>query len=171
MKNENGAIIISTLILFIPYALFNLGVVFETAKIEPVSFIDVPYSIALSGHRIDVSTVYDDEDIEAVEWLNQYTDKNGIGGIIYSDENGSKLIYQIMGFDRTIYKTFRDIEQESAGYIYLRKRNMDTGEIVFTGDYACRIYSKIEDMEVIDGLIDKGEVVFDNGARIIRIGE
>lgn len=166
--------LISTLILFIPYFVFNSGMVFEIAKLEPTGFIDVPYSIALSGHRVDLAGLFTKEDVEAVDWL-----KGNIGnGVVYSDANGVKLLIQRMGITMDMdlgtslagkIRLLEKMKPDAGGYIYMRKWNVDTNTFTFQGEYASRVSYDIKDLEMIDSKLSKGEVVFDNGARIVLV--
>jgi uncharacterized membrane protein len=156
----------------IPYAVFNLGIVYELAKMENVGFIDVPYSIALSGHRVDVSTVYDEEDVVAIDWLKANIDDESI---IYSDTHGVRLLIQkfgvLMNADGTLKAgRIRPFEYyQGSGYIFLRKLNVDRDIITVQGEYGSRLSYPINDE--LQSVIDNGQVVFDNGARIIKVVE
>ncbi len=65
--DKHKEILWSTLVLFIPYCVFNLGIVFELAKCQSLGYVDIPYSVAFSGQRVDVASVFDKEDVEAVD--------------------------------------------------------------------------------------------------------
>ena len=163
-----------TLILFIPYYLFNSGIVFEAAKLQPSGFIDVPYSIALSGHRIDLAGIFTKEDVEAVDWL-----KENIGdGVVYADANGVKLLIQRMGIIQDFdlgtstagqVRMLEKMKPDAGGYIYMRKWNMDTDTFTFQGEYGSRVRHGIQDLKMIDDKLSKGNMVFDNGARLILV--
>ena len=165
----------SALIVFIPYFIFNSGVVFELAKMKPVGFIDVPYSIALSSSRVDIATVFDKEDVEAAVWLKQLGDSK----TMYGDAHGTKLLIQYFGVKmvestRSLMgdiQVLNKIGTESDGYIFLRKWNLDTNQITIPGDYGSRISYDLDEMEVLKEKIEGGTVIFDNGARIILIDE
>jgi hypothetical protein len=172
--NKTRLTLISILILFIPYLVFNSGVVFELAKLEPSGFIDVPYSISLSGHRVDLAGIFTKEDVEAVDWL-----KENIGdGVVYADANGVKLLIQRMGITMDMdlgtslagkIRLLEKMNPDAGGYIYMRKWNIDTNTFTFQGEYGSRLSYDIKDLEMIDTKLSDGEVVFDNGARMLLV--
>ncbi len=171
---SNKMTIVSTLVLLIPYVVFNSGLVFEVAKMEMEGFIDVPYSVALSGDRVDLATVFDREDVEAVDWLKSTNDSYVA---MYSDAHGIKLLIQKFGLVRNSVDTLRlgkirtlkDIGLDDEGYIFLRKRNVEENMVTDQGEYGSRISYSIDGLDVLKQKINNGIVVFDNGARIIKV--
>lgn len=172
--------LISTLIVFIPYALFNLGIVFEVAKMQPIGFIDVPYSIALSGHRVDIATVFDKEDVEASNWFADYINTSGESYKVFGDTHVARLLSEYLGWfvlkglKGELYvvgniRTFEYLREEDSGYIFLSKRNLETGEIAQQAEYASRRTIAIGDCVILQSKIENGNIIFNNGAEIIRI--
>ena len=166
--------IVSTLVLLIPYVVFNSGLVFEVAKMEMKGYIDVPYSVVLSGDRVDLATVFDREDVEAVDWLKLTNDSSVA---MYGDAHGVKLLIQKFGLIRDSVDTLRfgklraleDIGWDDEGYIFLRKRNVEENMVTGQGEYGSRISYSIDELDVLKQKINNGIVVFDNGAWIIKV--
>ena len=181
--NKGKLVICSTLILLIPYLIFNSGTVYEVAKLGQAGFIDVPYSIALSGQRVDITTVFDKEDIEAVDWLKALVDETDDTRVLYGDNHGAKLLCQYFGFTRhglldtgdiTFVGYVRSLEYinpNDGGYIFLRKLNVDNNMLTYMGGYASSVsYGMDEDrVQKARERIESGTIVFDNGARIILV--
>ena len=178
-------VIVSVLILLVPYCVFNLGIPFELDKREPTGHIDIPYSIALSSHRVDIASVFDEEDVEAADWLNDQLAEFINPPTVYTDSHGGRLllqrfdvvdptgVYRDMNIEdkyaRRRYGILSIIRSQDAGYIFLRKWNVDNNALTGQAEYATRISYSIDDYEILKKKIESGTVVFDNGARVIRV--
>jgi uncharacterized membrane protein len=172
--SDNKIVLISTLVIFIPYFAFNSGIVFELAKLQPKGFIDVPYSLSLSGERVDLAGLFDKEDTLAVDWL-----KDNLNGLpVYADANGVKLLIQRMGITMdmdlgtSLAGTIRLLEkmkQDGQGYIFLRKLNVDRQMFTFQGEYASRRSYSFDELDMIIKKMVNGQLVYDNGARIYKV--
>jgi uncharacterized membrane protein len=159
----------STLVLLVPYFVFNSGIVFEVAKLEPIGFIDVPYSIPLSAHRVDIASVFTDEDVEAMDWLKAQFLEDGL--TIYADTHGANLMVQRIGMNvkEGQFKYLWQMADSDTGYIFLREWNVDNNKLTLYRDYGTRQSYSIDDYEVVRGKIGNGAVVFDNGAGVILV--
>jgi uncharacterized membrane protein len=172
--SESKIVLISTLVIFIPYFMFNSGIVFEVAKLQPKGFIDVPYSLSLSGERVDLAGFFDKDDTLAVDWL-----KDNMGDLpVYADANGVKLLIQRMGITMdmdlgtSLAGTIRLLEKMKAdgqGYIFLRKINVDRQMFTFQGEYASRRSYTFDELDMIIKKMANGQLVYDNGARIYKV--
>ena len=164
-------VLASTMILFIPYFTFNSGAIFELTKSELTdSHIDIPYSLSMSSYRIDLSTRFEKEDIEAIDWFranHEQLVKNKF--MFFADAHGICLFFQRVGYEPWVYDTFRYMSTESKGYMFLRKWNVDNHKITIAPDYAMRVSCDLSAFHVLEDKINNGEVIFDNGARIILI--
>lgn len=169
--NVDRMVLFSALALLIPYFVFNSGLVFEVAKMKPVGFVDVPYSVVLSGHRVDLASVFEEQDVEAMDWLKvQFLkDKQPI----YADTHGGNLMVQRIGTDVEggQFKYFWQMADDSVGYVFLRKWNVDNGMITKPCDYGTRESYSIDDFEIVGKKIADGTVLFDNGAMVILVGK
>lgn len=173
MKPSNGLLVCSTLVLFIPYLVFNSGIVFEVAKLKPVGFIDVPYSVALSGHRVDIASVFTENDVVAMDWLEERLEAEGSRNMLYADTHGANLMVQRMGADTRLvsFKYIWQMRESDIGYIFLRQWNVENDMVTLYRDYATRESHNIDDYEIVRGKIEGGSVVFDNGAKVIFAGQ
>ncbi len=171
--SEGKLVACSTLILLVPYFIFNSGVVFELAKLEPRGFIDVPYSIALSGHRVDIASIFTEQDVEAMDWLKgQFLSENESNyKMIYTDTHGGNLLVQRIGsyIKEGEFKYLWQMLESDTGYIFLRKWSVDNNKLTIYGDYGSRQSYSIDDYDVLKSKIENGAVVFDNGAKIILV--
>lgn len=169
LKESNHSTVICSLILLVPYFIFNSGIVFELAKLEPKSFIDVPYSIPLSANRVDISSVFTNEDVEAMDYLKDIfaEDKN----MIFTDTHGGNLMVQRIGMEVQTgdFKYLWQISENDIGYIFLRKWNVKNEEITLYGSYGTRESYEISKYPILESKIKNGQVVFDNGAKVIKI--
>jgi uncharacterized membrane protein len=172
--SDNKIVLISTLLIFIPYFAFNSGIVFELAKLQPKGFIDVPYALSLSGNRTDLAGLFEEEDTQAVDWL-----KDNLNGLpVYADANGVKLLIQRMGITMdmdlgtSLAGTIRLLEkmkQDGEGYIFLRKLNVDRQMFTFQGEYASRRSYSFDELDMIIQKMANGQLIYDNGARIYKV--
>lgn len=181
--NSSKVVACSVLVLLVPYAMFNQGVVFELAKMTPSGFVDVPYSVALSGWRVDIATVFEKEDIEALDWLEAYIKETGDDKLLWGDTHVARLMAQRFGWSMPrgvsnelyIAGNIRSLEylylydKNDSGYIFLSKRNVETNMITYQAEYASRKSYNINDLPLLKEKLAKGKVLFDNGARIVEV--
>ena len=170
--NTDRLVVCSTLVLLLPYFIFNSGIVFEVAKLKPVDFIDVPYSISLSVHRVDVAGVFTENDVEAMDWLKEQITEDTVQ-VIYIDVHSGNLLVQKLGTSLIGYsvKNLWFMEDDDVGYIFLRQWNVENNMLTLYGGYASRQSYSMDDYEVLKDKIENGIVVFDNGAKVILVEE
>lgn len=158
---------VAVAIILIPFVLFNSGAVFELTKSTKIDRVDIPFSPSLSSYRLDMTAHFSDEDVEAMEWLK---DKITDDYPMFGDWHSYQLVWQYVGeYNKTLgIEVFGDYEQ---GYIFLRKWNVDNKMLTTGSQYGCR--KNIPWLEYGDKsmatILSKGEVVFDNGAKIIKV--
>lgn len=123
---------ILTLCLLIPYFLFTSGCVFEAIKVKDISYVNIPYSIALSHERVEVGGVFTKNDMMARDWAVDHA-----SGPIYADVYGVLLLAEKMpitlnaswtGWD-TNYLLLSSLGVPDGAYIFLRERNEQRHEI------------------------------------------
>jgi uncharacterized membrane protein len=161
----------STIVL-IPYILFNSGVVFEMIKSTKIDYIDIPYSLSLSSYRLDIVASFSDGDLEAIKWLKS---KSSNEFPVFGDAHACAIIYQYNQYISEYSKTL-DITgfcTYGQGYVFLRSWNVEQETLTAPTSYGCR--KSIPWLEYGDSckpmkeILEKGVVVFDNGARIIKV--
>jgi len=158
-------------VLLLPYILFNSGAVFELIKSDRIDSIDIPFSPALSAYRLDMTTYFTDEDVEAMAWVQN---KVSAEYPLFGDWHSYQLMWQYVGE----YNTTQGIEnfcKFNQGYVFLRKWNVENEMLTTGAAYGCRKsipwleYSGKKCSSPMVEILNRGEIVFDNGARIIRV--
>ena len=152
--------------ILIVYFIFTSGLVFELTKQPDVSTYNLPYSVALSNHRIDLGATTTEGDLE----VRDYIISNNLFPI-YADVFGNGLIAHYIGVRNDIHwplpKTGQDLTTYPA-YMFVRSRNIQDGTLTVWRDIGIRGYVPVEDFNV-----DWNKnIVFQSGdARVIKIGE
>ncbi len=155
--------------VLIPYFLFTSGFVFEVAKVPNIERLDLPYSIALSSYRIDISGIYEKEDEQAANWLIANWD-NKIP--VYADLPGMEYLYEFpeIGPSRAFLfpqdwlpEGFGGIPKNS--YIFLRKWNTDSQKITYWVNIGLRKSYTYEEIG-INELLEGRPLLYDKGAQI-----
>lgn len=162
---------IGLVVLLLPYILFNSGAIFELIKSDRIDYIDIPFSPAFSGYRLDMTAYFADEDVEAMEWLQDKISKEYPA---FGDWHSYQLMWQYVGeYNKT--QGIENFCKYVQGYVFLRKWNVDH-EMLTTGSfYGCRRcipwleYSGKKCESPMTDILERGVVVFDNGAKIIKV--
>ena len=120
------------LIILIPYFLFTSGFVFEVAKQEDISKINIPYSLYLSNDRIDLGTNIEVGDLE----VRDYVKENGTVRVL-ADLYGTLFLSEILGVEDPIgskiseFPEFGGLEGTTKPYyVFLRGKNVREGKII-----------------------------------------
>jgi uncharacterized membrane protein len=158
------------LLIMIPYFIFNSGIVFEISRSQTTHFIDMPYSIALSNYRTDVSTAFTKQDVSATDWLMTVA---GEDYPAYADHHGFKLL----GLQRGLFFTQRaniflrctkEEELSSPCYIYFRTWNVQKKSLAFGTVYAGRQSLDFDDLPWLMQALEKSGAIYNNGsARVL----
>jgi len=154
--------------LLLPYFLFNNGIVFEAIKSDEIGHVDIPFSVAWSSYRLDMTSRFAPEDLAAMKWVK---DKVSIEYPIYADGHSEKLVIQ----NFYIYSgEGQSICRKPKGYVFLRKWNVDHQTLAFGSGYGCRESVSWDTFEcggvkTMQYVLENGTVVYDNGARIIFV--
>jgi uncharacterized membrane protein len=146
------------LFILIPYFIFNSGLVFELSKSQTTNFIDMPYSIALSSYRLDLSTVFTKQDVVAADWLSAVANPHHL----YADIHGEQLSY-------TYWATRNTGELASSSYIYLRTWNARNKVWTVGIAYAARQSISFDDLPWLAQASEKGDKIYDNGGAQILV--
>jgi uncharacterized membrane protein len=151
--------------VLLPYFLFNSGVVFELNRSQPPRLIDIPYSIALSSHRVELTTVSNKQDIAAAKWIlaERNTDLQ-----ILADHHvgwlGAQLGAEAIAGEYPLNQYFHITGMPSPSYIYLRSRNISDRTLTFTVSYAARVSVSFDDLPWFTQAIEKSDRIYNNGS-------
>lgn len=159
---------ILTLAVLIPYFLLTSGFIFEATKSTQTERLDVPFSVALSHQRLDLTSVYSDNDIAVKDWAYERRLLP-----IYADLNGELLLednYGLEGWGKGLkYLPFLDdpttgkretIPPDS--YIFLRERNNETQTVTFWNGPGLRITYSYAEFGLTEELKDR-PIIYQRG--------
>jgi uncharacterized membrane protein len=166
----------TALIILIPYFIFNSGLVFELTKSQTTNFIDMPYSIAMSSCRVDVSTVFTRQDIIAAAWLSRV---EGQDYSIYADPHGRVAFTKLFGYEKgsTLTARFAKMRPFPSDmkdvvipcYIYFRAWNVTSGMLTFPTAYAARQSVDFDDISGLSQLAESGSRIYNNGGAQVLV--
>ncbi len=158
------------LAILIPYFIFNSGVVFELSRSQTTNFINMPYSIALSSYRVDVSTVFTKQDVTAAEWFSRVAEEDCV---VYADHHSGKLFLEQIDFPCKGSEFSRDTKEvRFPSYFYLRAWNIQNKALTFGTTYAGRQSVSFDDLPGVTYVIDSGNRIYNNGgAQVLMLSE
>jgi uncharacterized membrane protein len=158
------------LAILLPYFIFNSGVVFELSRSQTTNFINIPYSIALSSYRVDVSTVFTRQDVTAAEWFSRVAEEDCL---VYADHHSNKLFLEQIDFPCEVQEFSRHSgEVRSPSYFYLRAWNVQKRVLTFGTAYAARQSIPFKDLPLFMQTMEKADVIYDNGgAQVLALNE
>jgi len=161
----------NVILIVIPYFLFNSGVFFELCGITQTATIDIPYSIALSNYRTDVSTAFNYQDTDATDWAIKHGDENFA---YLTDYSGGKFFSHYVIEQRKVsvfayYKPDDDIPiyfyrnyAHGPYYIMLYTWNAEKGKLVVGTQYGSRKYLEFNSIPGLVDMLTKGNLVYNN---------
>jgi len=112
----------AVVLFLIFYGLFTTGVIFEVSRYNGMRRVDIPYSIALSDHRLNLSGHYTMGDRYLANWVK----RSGIG-TIYTDYNGAVLLLGCcpwVGIQQTT-------DVPAGSYVFLTSWSAQNGKLVY----------------------------------------
>ena len=171
------------LFVLIPYFIFNSGTVFELSRSQTSNFIDIPYSISMSGHRVELTTISNNQDIAAAEWIvtvrnteYQILADHHVGWFL--TQFGAEAIAGEHPLNQYFYLSEEAIAYynwwypslnlkagvPSPSYIYLRTRNVQEKSLTFTTSYGARQSVSFDDLPSFAQAIIKSDRIYNNGS-------
>jgi uncharacterized membrane protein len=188
LTNQN-LIWFPVIVILVPYFVFNSGAVFELSRSQTTHYIDTPYSIALSSHRLDISTTFARQDVSAAEWLTVRSDADIP---TYTDYHGSRIfpsetvpglnVVEMQSFitetgflpdPDTVKELLRQAHPKESSipyYFYLREWNVQTEAWTFGGGYATRQEVRFVDFPWFAQAAASADKIYDNGgAQILMV--
>jgi uncharacterized membrane protein len=158
------------------YFAFTSGIVFELSKQVDTSSVNLPYSIPLSGKRLDLGGLFTVNDSIARDWIvdnKAFPVYEDINGTLLLDERMPWYLWQVdNGYLRLPLKTSK---MPSGSYIFLHESNVknrtimlmpEIGEAPATGMRKSHSWASIG----LDKIVNDGDIVFRSGdAIVVRI--
>ncbi|MDD5311767.1 MAG: DUF2206 domain-containing protein [Dehalococcoidia bacterium] len=166
----------NVILIVIPYFLFNSGIFFELCGITQTATIDIPYSIALSNYRTDVSTAFNYQDTNATDWAISHGDENSA---YLTDYSGGKFFSHYVIQKRKVsifayYKPDDDIPiyfyrnyPHGPYYIMLYTWNTEKGKLVVGTQYGSRKYLEFNSIPGLVNMLAKGSLIYNNNKATI----
>jgi len=156
--------------ILLPYFIFNSGAVFELSRSRTTNFIDMPYSIALSTHRLDLNTVFIQQDLAAADWLCKVPKEEAS---VYVDDHSGKLYINRIDFPCNTAGITYDIPNiASTGYVYLRAWNVHQNALTFATGYATRQSVGVDDLPGLRQIMGSTNRIYNNGgAQVLGLRE
>jgi uncharacterized membrane protein len=153
------------LLIMIPYFIFNSGVVFELSRSQTTYFIDIPYSIALSNYRANVSTAFMKQDIAAADWYFEVSEDGYPVGVDY---NSQYLLWQ-HEIGGGIAWSLSNPNMCLPSYIFLGTWNIEKKQLIQGTSYAARKHINFEDMPAFTQALRLSDRIYDNGGAQILL--
>ena len=153
------------LIVLIPYFLLTSGFIFEVTQQKDVSKPNMPYSIALSDHRMDLSATFTGNDLAVRDWIAE----NQTTFPIYGDQFGVLLIAEVIGQRPGInIKLPRSAGErpDPPFYLFVRERNAWDNLFTVWAGVGCRRYVTPESYGID---IDENIIYRVGDARVLEV--
>jgi uncharacterized membrane protein len=153
-----------SLALIIPYFIFTSGAVFELSGSTDISRIDIPYSVPLSNHRVDMMGVFTTNDMKVRDWAVA----NNLATDMYADTHAQLLLWEkAYTYWRDLRGALKTGEFKTGNYIFLSERNNESQTIILrpetggsaTGRRVSYSYNEIG----MDKVVADGEIVYQQG--------
>ena len=126
----------------------------------------MPYSIALSSYRVEVSTVFVKQDVTAADWLSEIAGDYPV----YVDHHSSKLQGVYLKPSCEVRQFPRDASGiSSPSYIYLRTWNTQKRVLTFATAYAARQSVSFDDLPWFVQAMEKSDRIYNNGGAEILL--
>ena len=159
------------LCLLIPYFLFTSGVIFEVSEQEDISGVNIPYSIALSHSRIDITEIPTANDIAVRDWAVS----QNLGHML-TDIHGRLLFVEKVWLDweigeKDLQRRLENNTFEQGDFIFLSEGNNRTKTItskparsgVTTGMRISLSFAELG----LDKVIENSTVIYRQGDAVI----
>jgi uncharacterized membrane protein len=130
----------------------------------------MPYSIALSTHRLDLNTVFIQQDLAAADWLCKVPKEEAS---VYVDDHSGKLYINRIDFPCNTAGITYDIPNiASTGYVYLRAWNVHQNALTFATGYATRQSVGVDDLPGLRQIMGSTNRIYNNGgAQVLGLRE
>lgn len=113
--------------VLVPYFLFTSGLIYEFTSRVVTDRFDIPYSISLTGYRVDFIGVFTEKDGAAANWLSNPANDNLT---VYADNHVSKLL-QLSGFEGNCELFPANGNYEPGGLLFFSEWNVKRKLVTF----------------------------------------
>lgn len=146
--------------VLVPYFLFTSGAVFELEQKPDISTLNIPYSVALSGHRIDITATSTGNDEKVMEWISEnYNDD----GKVYADLHGTQILMEWLSPDLQGGYMFLDLSKvKDEAWVFLREWNSEHEALVYHAGIGLRKELSYRELGV-DKLLDGRPLLYQVG--------
>lgn len=144
---------IAVCVLLLIYFLFTSGMMFEMSHSVMAGKIDLPYSLALSGKRLNIVGVFNEDDVAVAKWLVD----NKADVPLLADYNGSALL---MGLVHKANQYLVPSKKDAGYYLFLTSWNAGHQMMVVGLLPGIREYEPLPEL-------DKAVVVFSKGKAVV----
>jgi uncharacterized membrane protein len=154
--------------LIIPYFVFTSGAMFELTQQTNINQINMPYSISLSNHRVDMVGVFTENDLKVRDWAVE----NNLVINMYADTHSQLILWEkAYTYWRDLRAALETKEFKTGKYIFLSERNNKDQVLVLRPDTGGsssgrRIGYTYEDVG-LDKVIAEGTIVYQQGDAFI----
>ncbi len=160
------------LLLLIPYFAFTSGFVFEVTRRPHIESFEVPYSVGLSSHRIDIFGVFTESDKVTSDWLQCNLPEDIF---LFADLHGMELLYEwghtqgVFHFPQNWLPQDLNLIPDDS-WIFFREWNEETGLVTHWVNMGLRESISYEDRGV-PKLLDGREVIYKSGNAVVYGGK
>jgi len=145
-------------VVVIPYLVFTTGIPFELAGHTNTDVVDLPYSVPLTNHRMDLGGSITEYDRAVADYIVVADIRP-----VYADHFGRLLLEEQVGFDDEVINLKWDFEGVPSGsYLFLRERNVQ--------DQSLTLWSGVGLRRCVPYTDNPGRIVFSAGdAKLMEV--
>ena len=137
--------------MLLAYFTFTSGIVFEATNSAMNGTFDTPYSLSLSGERLNIVGIFNEDDITCANWL--VDNKKNVP--LATDYNGYALLMGCMN-EAGQYST---PEKDEAYYLFLTSWNVENELMVVGSSPALRKYNPLPNTDNATVVFSKGDAI------------
>lgn len=159
--------LLAALVILIPYFFFTSGIVYELTEETSSDRVDIPYSIALSSHREDLTGMFNLQDGTAITWLATLNNR----AAVYADLHTMKLLALKHTPGSLLFFPSPNLNTntlQNGAFIYLSSWNTYKKEVTFAeeGKPGLRQHVSFADIPGMADSLNSRNLIYTNGAII-----
>lgn len=167
LRMSHGILVVCVMV---PYFLFTSGLVFEATRQTNIERFLMPYSYALSGHRLDLWGNFNKDDEKVRDFIVFYIVgyKDVLPApVIYTDVYSRPFLQERVGYTVPIYFIPQNIDELLPGvYVFLRSYNNRSQTIGYWAGTGMREFKTYQELGAPERLADR-PVMFQSGEAIL----